>query len=49
MQTKPKVTNKQFDEAYDNLAAFLFEEYRKRKELIEIEKLKAENETLIKV
>jgi len=49
VQTKPKVTNKQFDEAYDNLAAFLFEEYRKRKELIEIEKLKAENETLIKV
>ena len=49
MQTKPKVSNKEFDEAFDNLAAFLFEEYRKRKELIEIEKVKADDKTLIKV
>ena len=49
VQTKPKVLNKEFDEAFDNLAAFLFEEYRRRKELIEIKKFKAEDKTLIKV
>ena len=29
---KPKVTAKQYDEAFDSLAAFLFEQYRKSKE-----------------
>ena len=49
LQSNTKTSTKQFDEAFDNLAAFLFEEYRKRKELIEIEKVKAEDKTLIKV
>jgi len=29
---KPKATAKQFDEAFDSLATFLFEQYRKYKE-----------------
>jgi hypothetical protein len=29
---KPKPTTKQFDEAFDSLAAFLFEQYRKSKQ-----------------
>lgn len=29
---KPKATAKEFDEAFDSLAAFLFEQYRKYKE-----------------
>lgn len=49
LQSNTKTSTKQFDEAFDNLVAFLFEEYRKRKELIEIEKVKAEDKTLIKV
>lgn len=28
----PKITAKQYDEAFDSLAAFLFEQYRKYKE-----------------
>lgn len=48
MQTKPKVSNKQFDEAFDNLAAFLFEEYRKRKEVIAIREVKMVSTKLIK-
>ena len=49
MQVKPKVSNKQFDEAFDNLAAFLFEEYRKRKEIIAIKEVETAEKKLIKV
>jgi hypothetical protein len=31
---KPKATAKQYDEAFDSLAAFLFEQYRKSKEKV---------------